>query len=203
MNSYMASMGTTANGYSNTSTGLFAFNVSYGIRDCTDGSSNTVAFSEKLCGTTGNSTGSNPGYRGNGVNGAGPTNFSGRLPEPHDRPDRPEQLLEYLQGPDHRLGQPRQQRRPVVDRRRDGLHDLQHDRAAQLHQYAWGNCRNGCGGCSPDGSAYSNASSNHSGGCNVLMGDGSVKFVKATINNQTWWSIGTKANGEVVGSDAY
>jgi prepilin-type N-terminal cleavage/methylation domain-containing protein/prepilin-type processing-associated H-X9-DG protein len=45
--------------------------------------------------------------------------------------------------------------------------------------------------------------SNHPGGVNVGFADGSVKFIKDTINQQTWWAIGTKAGGEVVSSDAY
>ena len=35
------------------------------------------------------------------------------------------------------------------------------------------------------------------------MADGSVKFVKDTINRMTWWALGTKAGGEVVSADAY
>ena len=38
---------------------------------------------------------------------------------------------------------------------------------------------------------------------NVVFGDGSVKFIKNSIANVTWWAIGTKANGEVVSGDAY
>ena len=58
-------------------------------------------------------------------------------------------------------------------------------------------------GCSTDGSNWNNtntsdAGSKHSGGCNVLMLDGSVKFVKATINVATWQALGTMANGEVI-----
>ena len=36
-----------------------------------------------------------------------------------------------------------------------------------------------------------------------MMADGSVKFIKSTIDLQTWWKLGTKAGGEVVSSDAY
>lgn len=46
-------------------------------------------------------------------------------------------------------------------------------------------------------------SSNHPGGVNVGMADGSVKFVKNTISNQTWWAIGTRSSNEVVSADAY
>ena len=73
-------------------------------------------------------------------------------------------------------------------------------------QYRWGQCRFGCGPCgtySTDHSNITNVTSRHSGGSNVLMGDGSVRFVKSSIAMQTWWAIGTRANGEVVSADAY
>ena len=35
------------------------------------------------------------------------------------------------------------------------------------------------------------------------MADGSVRFVKNSIAQLTWWSLGTKANGEVVSADSY
>ena len=54
----------------------------------------------------------------------------------------------------------------------------------------------------PDSGFSFGASSAHPGGCNVMMGDGSVKFVKSTINRQTWWSLGTKAGGEVLAPTA-
>jgi prepilin-type N-terminal cleavage/methylation domain-containing protein/prepilin-type processing-associated H-X9-DG protein len=45
--------------------------------------------------------------------------------------------------------------------------------------------------------------SNHNGGVNIGMADGSVKFIKDTINLQTWWALGTRNLGEVVSSDQY
>jgi prepilin-type N-terminal cleavage/methylation domain-containing protein/prepilin-type processing-associated H-X9-DG protein len=47
------------------------------------------------------------------------------------------------------------------------------------------------------------ARSFHPGGVNVLMADGSVKFIKDTINGPTWRSLGTVAGNEVVSSDSY
>ncbi len=46
-------------------------------------------------------------------------------------------------------------------------------------------------------------SSNHSGGVNVCMADGSVRFLKDTVNLQTFWAIGTRNYGEVISADAY
>ncbi len=46
------------------------------------------------------------------------------------------------------------------------------------------------------------ASSRHSGGVNVLMLDGSVRFTKSTINPITWWALGTRQGNEVISADA-
>jgi len=47
------------------------------------------------------------------------------------------------------------------------------------------------------------ASSNHPGGVNVLMADGSVKFIKNSVSFATWYALATPDNGEVISSDAY
>jgi prepilin-type processing-associated H-X9-DG protein len=44
-------------------------------------------------------------------------------------------------------------------------------------------------------------SSLHPGGVNVLMGDGSVKFVKSTIGLDNWRALGTRNGGEVISAD--
>jgi prepilin-type N-terminal cleavage/methylation domain-containing protein/prepilin-type processing-associated H-X9-DG protein len=43
----------------------------------------------------------------------------------------------------------------------------------------------------------------HPGGANVLLGDGSVRFVKDSINQRTWAALATCAKGEVIGADGY
>jgi prepilin-type N-terminal cleavage/methylation domain-containing protein/prepilin-type processing-associated H-X9-DG protein len=70
-------------------------------------------------------------------------------------------------------------------------------------QWAWSMCHNGCAGCAPEESSFINALSYHPGGCNFLFADGSVKFLKDSINMQTYWSLGTRADGEVISADAY
>jgi prepilin-type processing-associated H-X9-DG protein len=43
----------------------------------------------------------------------------------------------------------------------------------------------------------------HPGGCNFLFGDGSVRFVKETVNPAVFSALASRAGGEVVGSDQY
>jgi prepilin-type processing-associated H-X9-DG protein len=56
--------------------------------------------------------------------------------------------------------------------------------------------------CATDTTNYhsvaSSVSSRHSGGVNCLMMDASVRFIKASITNTTWWALGTKAGNEVI-----
>jgi prepilin-type N-terminal cleavage/methylation domain-containing protein/prepilin-type processing-associated H-X9-DG protein len=47
------------------------------------------------------------------------------------------------------------------------------------------------------------ATSNHSGGVNLCFTDGSVRFIKDTINPQSWWALGSRNLGEVLSSDSY
>ena len=70
LNNYYASIGTTIGTVQNYpysgSAGLFTYGLPYGIQDCLDGSSNTVAWSEGLVGSGSNGPFK---YRGNGVFG--------------------------------------------------------------------------------------------------------------------------------------
>ena len=46
------------------------------------------------------------------------------------------------------------------------------------------------------------ATSNHPGGVQMAMSDGSVRFVKDGVYPQTWWAIATRAGGEVIDSSS-
>jgi prepilin-type N-terminal cleavage/methylation domain-containing protein/prepilin-type processing-associated H-X9-DG protein len=205
LNSYMGSMGTTAqNGYNQTSTGLFAFNTCYSYRDITDGSSNTIAFGEKLVGTPGQNTGAGLNYRGNGVNGSSPSQGV------YDATQNPGQIATDLNTCLSSWQNLTLTSNNLIDN--EGQWWLVGDTNYSLFNtivppnspiYKFGSCRNGCSGCSPDGSQFANASSNHSGGANILMGDGSVRFLKATVAQTIYWYIGTRANNDVVSADGY
>ncbi|WP_337177717.1 DUF1559 domain-containing protein [Paludisphaera sp.] len=52
--------------------------------------------------------------------------------------------------------------------------------------YGWKSCR-----------------SNHSGGANLLLGDGSVRFARDAVTPAVWAALGTRAGGEIISSDAF
>ncbi len=44
-------------------------------------------------------------------------------------------------------------------------------------------------------------SSRHSGGLNMLFGDGSVRFIKNSVTPQVWWAIQTIQGNEIISAD--
>jgi prepilin-type N-terminal cleavage/methylation domain-containing protein len=46
-------------------------------------------------------------------------------------------------------------------------------------------------------------SSKHAGGVSMVMGDGSVKFIRNTINLSTWSALATIKGNEIISADAY
>jgi prepilin-type N-terminal cleavage/methylation domain-containing protein len=51
--------------------------------------------------------------------------------------------------------------------------------------------------------AIMTASSRHDGGLGLLLGDGSVRFVKQTVNPAIWRALGTIAGGETIPADGF
>jgi prepilin-type N-terminal cleavage/methylation domain-containing protein/prepilin-type processing-associated H-X9-DG protein len=188
------------------STGMFATWISYGLRDATDGSSNTIAFSEALAGD--GKSGNGSFYRGNGLmpypGGANPNLFDARA--------NPALVLQELQ----KCAQPfasksAAQAGNITGRRGfrwgSGCTGFSMFNVLQTPNdptYPVNACRDGCNsGCNMDSGFSYGASSNHSGGANFCMSDGSVRFIKSTVNRNAYWALGTKDGGETVSADAY
>jgi prepilin-type N-terminal cleavage/methylation domain-containing protein/prepilin-type processing-associated H-X9-DG protein len=61
----------------------------------------------------------------------------------------------------------------------------------------------GCNDQADEGSEFAGSRSRHPGGINALFGDGSVHFLKNSINALTWVQLGSINGGEVISSDQY
>jgi prepilin-type N-terminal cleavage/methylation domain-containing protein/prepilin-type processing-associated H-X9-DG protein len=205
INNYHASTGTTSyneapmdwGASSNQTTGVFAFQLAKTIASVTDGTSNTIAFSEALVGDQ-NISGPR---RGNGTGNSGSSLAANQL----DISGMYNNLMTDLQACNTMY----QTVFTANDRGyRWGFGAMGDSLFNTIvppnggGMYKWNSCRVDC--CSQAQSAhYQVASSNHSGGVNTLMTDGSVKFIKDSISIRTWWALGTVADGEVISSDSY
>ena len=47
------------------------------------------------------------------------------------------------------------------------------------------------------------ASSRHPGAVNVVLADGSTRSIKSTIAKEVWWALGTKAGNEILSADQF
>jgi prepilin-type N-terminal cleavage/methylation domain-containing protein/prepilin-type processing-associated H-X9-DG protein len=54
-----------------------------------------------------------------------------------------------------------------------------------------------------DNNAFAGSRSRHAGGINVTLGDGSVRFIKNTINAAVWIGMNTINSGEVISADSF
>jgi prepilin-type N-terminal cleavage/methylation domain-containing protein/prepilin-type processing-associated H-X9-DG protein len=203
-NSYAGSIGTTTMVPSVNSalgsTGLFWYYIVYGIQSVTDGTSNTVAFSEGLVGNP--ALGGNATYRGSAAMNVGGNAYF------YDASGNQAAILAALtlcnnafSGPGAN-GQNNSSRGIYWEVGANGMTWFNTIVPPNSTNYIWGDCRDTGGGW-PDQSTFAIATSNHSGGVNVMMADGSVRFIKNSIAMMTWWALGTKGDGEVIGSDSY
>ncbi|MBX6314254.1 MAG: DUF1559 domain-containing protein [Isosphaeraceae bacterium] len=177
-----------------------------GIRDITDGTSNTIAFGEWRTGSGNPNLISVPtdiiflGSLPPGVTRATPTIWMPPVP-----PATVQGFLTWLSQCAAVLGTSRTNHTSI----------LGENWAFGLMGYSMGNV------LLPPNPKYPNCSSSstgkntiqwpgmfglssyHSGGANVLMCDGSVRFLKDSTNMGTVWALGSRAQGEVISSDAY
>jgi prepilin-type N-terminal cleavage/methylation domain-containing protein/prepilin-type processing-associated H-X9-DG protein len=183
------------------STGVFCYWISNGIQNITDGTSNTIAFGESL---VGDPVISNNSKRNNSVTGV-------TAAAPYDAQDASGLLASG------NLSLALQACNAAFKANSNIANDngtkwawgavsmsmFQTIVPPNSTTYQWNSCRSSCGGCSPDDASYSNSQSNHPGGCNFLMADGSVRFIKNTVSFSTYMAIGTRANNETISADSY
>ncbi len=211
-NSYAASTGTSTIGYptgpgnpsypygapSGISSGVFAYQANYSIAQITDGTSNTIAYSEWI---VNNPLGKPPGRATQAPNLQG-TGY----------PDVTSLGLNALSTVQADVALCNAAWNSGVQGNGPGITWATGAMGYTLFntvippngggQIQWAACRNGC--CAQSQHAdYNNATSNHPGGVDVLMADGSAKFIKNSINWTTWWALGTRSGAEVLTSDSY
>ena len=177
--------------------GMFADRVAYGVKDCVDGTSNTIAFGEALIGDNTAAIFNGAEYYNcqswpNDNNGGGGSGADMVMPGAVNN------LNAYI---------------TLCNTARTNNTSQQNDRNSY---WAAGRMAQGpitsmltppnspAADCDINsGTGMFAMRSRHPGGINALFCDGSVRYIKNTINTQTWWALGTKAAGEVISSDQY
>ncbi len=199
---YNASLGPQFNYFSRINNGsgvgigIFAFRVVYGIADITDGTSNTIAFGEALIGDNTPATQNGAEYF-NCQAWPGNPNGSG-IDMVMTTPQGIANLGTYIQ----RCNTARQNAASQVNSRNSRWAAGRVGEGALVTMLTTPNSQHAdCTNTAQNGMLAMR--SRHSGGVNVLLADGSVRFIKDTINQPTWWALGTKDGGEVVSSDQF
>jgi prepilin-type N-terminal cleavage/methylation domain-containing protein/prepilin-type processing-associated H-X9-DG protein len=210
-NNYYASVGTSSNyaEIGGATTGLFTEGgPCYGIQACTDGSSNTIAYGEALVGLFNVVA---PKWRGGPVEPTPPAANKNGL---YDVSTNPQSVLTdfgvcqaYFQSPAyldpnnwHNINNTKGN---FWDQAVGGFTLFNTIMPPSSSQWTFGACRMGKHNADIADGTYQNANSNHPGGANFVFGDGSVHFIKSSINMSTYWALGTRANGEVISADSY
>jgi prepilin-type N-terminal cleavage/methylation domain-containing protein/prepilin-type processing-associated H-X9-DG protein len=211
LNNYYASVGTTLNyqGALDT-TGVFTqAGKAYGVQNMPDGTSNTIAFGEAVVGRIKASIKPSPGrdsfFGITGVSGQGSanlfdasTNYQVVL---NDMNACQQAALTFSGGGNQgKINEDDRGARWTPD---DGGFTLFNTVVPPSSiQWSFACCAfSTYYGC--DDGAYQNSNSMHPGGANFLFADGSVHFLKSSIAIKTYWSLGTKSNGEVISSDQF
>jgi prepilin-type N-terminal cleavage/methylation domain-containing protein/prepilin-type processing-associated H-X9-DG protein len=224
INSYRGSIGTTVvQGVPSLQvSGLFSMsslrnayggaNPTIGLNSCTDGTSNTIAFGEAMVGIAGRGN----SFRGNGISLSSPstTNFNKDW-DGQDVEQKPVSSLNAALAQCNAFWQtmPPGSTWSSGMKERAGWFWSIGDRTLTLFNTVippnsqtapWGHCElEGCAGCVPNEAQFDNASSYHPGGANFCLADGSTRFIKSSISMPIYWSLGTRAYGEIISSDSY
>jgi prepilin-type processing-associated H-X9-DG protein len=165
---------------SETPRGIFYYNSSVKVADVTDGLSNTAYVSEKI--------------RGNGT----PDPRTDMLIFPNqttlDATYAACKTLNVLTAP------------PLTSRQ--GMSWVMGEMCCSLYNHVAPPNSTSCAAPTFPGNMANMAmqvppSSRHPGGVNMMMGDGSCRFIRDSVNLQAWRGIGTRNGSETVSSDSY
>ncbi len=176
--------GVSGGGYGSpiNSDGIFSAVKGFKILDITDGTSNTVAMSES---TLGDGAEISPTQTGDEQVAYKYLGYTGTLPNDSNCAGTPPLWNGY--------------------NRRGFMWASGEARCVSYNHYYTPNSKNfDCIANDPSMTyisvGYRAARSRHTGGVNVLMGDGSVRFVNNSIDPTTWRSLATRNGGEVIGN---
>lgn len=172
-NSYVGSLGDEILFFTAQTRGVFAFQgTQYGFADITDGTSNTAMFCERLLGDFNNSV---------------MTERTDLFQPPGGTP-MPTTM-------DQAVANCTPSFSPNIFRSDYGAAWLQ---GQHWTIYTHAGLPNSRGCAYPPNTQLMVANSSHPGGVNLCLCDGSVRFVRNTINIQTWRAVGSKDGGEVL-----
>ena len=174
-----------------------------GIRDITDGSSNTIAFGEWKTGSGNKAKTTIPSDIG----------FVGTLPAGAARGTAGTELMPALNTSGFQswlascnayvMSPPTANFTPILGEAWVyGLPGYSMGTTLVAPNPRFTNCSAGAPGTLSAPGMFGMASY-HPGGANVLMADGSVRFLKDSTNQQTVWALCTRAQGEIISADAY
>ncbi len=190
--------------------GPYAHGSVFGERDVTDGLSNTIAFGEWRSGDNNNSKLTLPQdivIASSQPSGASPRDYSGTTGAYCNMPLGGTILNTWLvqcAGQAQSGGASTAQYSYIGELWAEGIMARGMGNVVVAPNSQYPNCLYSFGGGDTDDD-YGNVglSSYHPGGANVLFCDGSVHFLKNTVNQLTLWQLGSRAQGEVISADAY
>jgi prepilin-type N-terminal cleavage/methylation domain-containing protein/prepilin-type processing-associated H-X9-DG protein len=172
------------------------------IAEITDGTSNTIAFGEWRIGSGSSSAQSIQDVIFVGSFPSGTKRNDGTLTMPH--PALVASFQPWLEqcGQLWRSGGGRQGKTPTLGESwAFGLVGYSQGNVLLGPNAKYPNCNTAASGIENPG--LFGLSSFHSGGANILLLDGSVRFLKDSVSNPTVWALGSIRQGEIISSDSF
>jgi prepilin-type processing-associated H-X9-DG protein len=174
-----------------------------GVQDVRDGSSNTIAFSEAKIGDFNNSKANIPQDVADVTTGpSGITRGQGTENMPFGATQGGSNITSWLAST-CMSAQPTSQRTFSGDTWAFGIFGRGLGNFVVPPNPKTPNCITNGGGDFDNAPSVFSASSYHSGGVNVGMCDGSVRFLKDSTNIMTIWALGSRDQGETIDASSY